>query len=315
MNMPTENPHWDSPLDGSSDFLVYHRELSNRDIMVPEATSQTLRWIGLQAARYRNVPAKELRVPPLSQHVLILVTKAPIEMAVMCDGFKRDSPPPTGSITLFPAGSVRDWRWRGTVDSLQIALDAELLGKVAAQSFGIELSYTSIEPLNSFTQPELRNTMQTVQSELILGRIGGSLMIESLANILAVQLMRHVFGIRQPTRRALAPLPQRQLAMVVDYMMANLSGSPTLEQLAVLVHRSPYHFARQFKAATGLPPHQYLTTRRVERAQDMLRRRGNVNLGEIAIAVGFYDQSQLSFHFKRIVGVTPGQFRKSVTRR
>jgi AraC family transcriptional regulator len=281
--------------------------------MVPEASSQTLGWIGLQAARYRNVPTKELRVPRLSQHVLILVTKAPNEMEVTCDGFKRDSAPPTGSITLFPAGSVRDWRWRGTVDSLQIALDSELLGKVAAQSFGIELSYTSIEPLNSFAQPELRNTMLTVQSELIPGRIAGSLMIESLANILAVQLIRHVFGVRQPTRRVLAPLPQRQLAMVVDYMMANLDGSPTLEQIAALVHRSPYHFARQFKATTGLPPHQYLISRRVERAQEMLRRRGDFNLAEIAIAVGFYDQSQLSFHFKRIVGVTPRQFRALVT--
>jgi hypothetical protein len=103
-------------------------------------------------------------------------------MEVACDGFKRDSPPPIGSITLFPAGSVRDWYWRGTVDSLQVALDPTLLVNVAAESFAIELSYTSIEPLNSFTQPELRHTMLTVQSELIPGRIAGSLMIESLAS-------------------------------------------------------------------------------------------------------------------------------------
>ena len=47
-----------------------------------------------------------------------------------------------------------------------------------------------------------------------------------------------------------------------------------LEQMAALVSLSPYHSARQFKAATGLPPHQFLITRRVERAQQILRGRG-----------------------------------------
>jgi AraC family transcriptional regulator len=84
-----------------------------------------------------------------------------------------------------------------------------------------------------------------------------------------------------------------------------------LEQMAAVVHLSPYHFARQFKASTGLPPHQYLTTRRVERAQKLLRANGKLGLAEVALRVGFSDQSQFSLHFKRIVGVTPRQFRIS----
>jgi AraC family transcriptional regulator len=53
--------------------------------------------------------------------------------------------------------------------------------------------------------------------------------------------------------------------------MENLEGSPTLEQMAAVVHLSPYHFARQFKVATRLAPHQYVIARRVERAQHLLR--------------------------------------------
>jgi AraC family transcriptional regulator len=94
--------------------------------------------------------------------------------------------------------------------------------------------------------------------------------------------------------------------------MANLHRSPTLEKMAAVVSLSPHHFARQFKAATGLPPHQFLITRRVEQAQQILRGRGNLSLAEVAIGVGFLDQSQFCFHFKRIVGVTPGRFRASV---
>jgi AraC family transcriptional regulator len=53
--------------------------------------------------------------------------------------------------------------------------------------------------------------------------------------------------------------------------------------------------------------------RRIERAQQLLERRQEVSLAEVAISAGFSDQSQLCFHFKRIVGVTPGQFRASKT--
>jgi AraC family transcriptional regulator len=81
--------------------------------------------------------------------------------------------------------------------------------------------------------------------------------------------------------------------------------------MAALVHLSPDHFARQFKAATGLAPHQFVIARRVERAQQLLCGRQGVSLAQVAIGAGFSDQSQLCFHFKRIAGVTPGQFRVS----
>jgi len=81
--------------------------------------------------------------------------------------------------------------------------------------------------------------------------------------------------------------------------------------LAAVARLSPYHFARQFKVATGLPPHQYVIARRVERAQQLLRAGTDLSLAEVAAHAGFSDQSQFSRHFKRLVGVTPRQFRMS----
>jgi AraC family transcriptional regulator len=72
---------------------------------------------------------------------------------------------------------------------------------------------------------------------------------------------------------------------------------------------SVFHFARQFKAATGLPPHRYVIARRVERARQLLQNADAFSLAEVAAHAGFSDQSQFSHHFKRLVGVTPGQFR------
>ena len=90
----------------------------------------------------------------------------------------------------------------------------------------------------------------------------------------------------------------------------HLHAAVTLRDLAAVAHLSPDHFAQQFKAATGLPPHQYVILRRVERAKRLLQTGGGFSLAEVAARVGFSDQSRFTHHFKRLLGVTPGQFRK-----
>jgi AraC family transcriptional regulator len=279
--------------------------------VIPDATSQNLGWVGLQAFRYRDAAPNEVHWPPLSWHLLVLVTRPPAKMSFRYEGGERDLPSPAGSITVMPVGSEAQLSWQGTADCLHIYLDPKLTARVATTSLELDVSHTAIPPLDALILPELRTTMLAVDAELTGGGLGGPLMIESLANILAVRLLRYIFGRRRRVTRTDGVLMRGKLTTMIDYIMANLHRSPTLEQMAALVSLSPYHFARQFKAATGLPPHQFLITRRVERAQQILRGRGHLSLAEVAIGVGFSDQSQLCFHFKRIVGVTPGRFRVS----
>jgi len=133
---------------------------------------------------------------------------------------------------------------------------------------------------------------------------------ESLANILAVHLVRLVSGSRSLARGRDAALPRGKLRAVVDYIEGRLDVGPTLAEMAAVTHLSPNHFAQQFKAAAGLPPHQYLIARRVERAKGLLQGADDLPLAQIAARSGFSDQSQFSRHFKRLVGITPGQFRR-----
>jgi AraC family transcriptional regulator len=81
--------------------------------------------------------------------------------------------------------------------------------------------------------------------------------------------------------------------------------------MASVATLSPYHFVRQFKAATGLTPYQYVIHRRVERAQHLLRTHSKLSLAEVSVRTGFSDQSHFTSLFKRIIGVTPRQFRLS----
>jgi AraC family transcriptional regulator len=277
----------------------------------PETTNRNLGSSEVQAIHYRNIGSDEIRIGALPQHVIILFTKPPLEMNVRCEGVKRNAPPPVGSIVLVPVGAVADVSWQGNKDCLQVSVEPNLVQRAAVRSFERDLSCAAIPPLDAFIAPELRSAMLAIGAELEAGALGGPLMIESLANILAVHLIRHLFGIRRAAARARGVLSRRKLAAIVYYIMANLDNRPTLERMAELVHLSPDHFARQFKAATGLAPYQFVIARRVERAQQLLCGRQEISLAEVAIAAGFSDQSQLCFHFKRIAGVTPGHFRVS----
>jgi AraC family transcriptional regulator len=150
-----------------------------------------------------------------------------------------------------------------------------------------------------------------VNDELASDAAGDRLAAESLANLLAVHLIRNGSVPRTPARRTDGAMPQRKLRAVVEYIEEHLDAGLTVEQMAAVAHLSAYHFARQFKATTGLPPHQYVLARRVARAQQLLQQDGDLSLAEIALCAGFLDQSQFSHHFKRVVGITPRQFRNS----
>lgn len=82
----------------------------------------------------------------------------------------------------------------------------------------------------------------------------------------------------------------------------------TLDEAAALVHAHPAHLVRAFSTAYGIAPHQYLNSRRVDRARRLLL--DGVRPSEVATSTGFFDQSHLTRHFRKLVGVTPGRYTK-----
>jgi AraC family transcriptional regulator len=268
-------------------------------------------WVGLQAVRYREQPPNENFVPPLTHHSLLLFIRTPKELEVQSEGISRVVPPPAGSILVVPAGNPARYRWSGHSDSLHVFLEPGLVERVAAEAFELDPARVSVSPLDGLDFPPLRAAMLAVNDELTADAAGGSLAVESLANVMAVHLIRNASAPRRTARRIDGVLPQGKLRAVVEYIEEHLDSDLSLEQMAAVAHLSPYHFARQFKSTTGQPPHQYVIAHRIERAQQFLSEGDDLSLAEVAARAGFSDQSQFSHHFKRLVGVTPGQFRRS----
>ena len=104
-------------------------------------------------------------------------------------------------------------------------------------------------------------------------------------------------------RRACAPAAARRAR---EYLDSEYMRNVSLSELASVCGLSPFYLARAFVAAFGLPPHAYLHAVRVARAKQLIR--CGAQLSEVAESVGFYDQSHLNRRFRRIVGVTPGQY-------
>ena len=136
-----------------------------------------------------------------------------------------------------------------------------------------------------------------------------ALRLETLGYALAVAVASDHSGLRTTPEAPVAQLSSAQLNRVVHHVEDNLAAPLALADLAALVHVSPFHFARLFRASTGRSPHAYVVERRVARAHELLTRTG-LPIAEVAVACGFADQSHLTRQVVRHLGRTPSALRR-----
>jgi AraC family transcriptional regulator len=273
----------------------------------PIATSRGLAWSSVRAEHFRDTPDFELDLPGQTHHLLALYIRPPMETRFRGGGLDWHEKQPAGSILVVPAGIPRQAFWRGPVEAVHVHLDPQVMVRTAAETFELEPARVELPPLGALEHPDVKATMLLMDAELGSGGLGSQLLAESLANALAVHLIRHITGNRASGHSSRGGLPRKKLCDAIDYIDAHLDTDISLDELASVTHLSPYHFARQFKVSTGLPPHQYLIARRVERAKHLLQG-GHFTLAQVASRTGFWDQGHFTRHFKRLTGTTPKRF-------
>ncbi|NLU68824.1 AraC family transcriptional regulator [Streptomyces sp. HNM0574] len=145
------------------------------------------------------------------------------------------------------------------------------------------------------------------QLHAALARRGDELEAESRLALVAERLRGHLRRGGVPERPS--PVGRGVAQDLRELLDARLPSGLGLAEAAELVHAHPAHLVRAFTGAFGLAPHQYLMARRVDRARRLLL--DGRSPAEVATAVGFYDQSHLTRHFKRLTGTTPGRFARA----
>ena len=157
--------------------------------------------------------------------------------------------------------------------------------------------------------PLVKALSQRLWREAAAGGVRGALFADELIETLILTLQQHAYeeAPPPPLRGGLAP---RQVRAVETHLRERLAEEVSLSELAALVGLSPYHFARAFKQSTGLPPHAWLTERRMERAQELMLVHPRIPLQEVALCVGYGSQTAFGAAFKRLVGVSPAEWRR-----
>jgi AraC-like DNA-binding protein len=128
----------------------------------------------------------------------------------------------------------------------------------------------------------------------------------AMVEVLATLLRRHGAG---PRPRSDPRPPARCAQVLVAYLHDCFAQRITLDDLARSTALTRYAVLRVFRREIGIPPYRFLTQVRVERAKRLLQ--AGLPAAAVAQQVGFADQSHLTRHFRRLVGVTPGAFARA----
>ena len=280
-----------------------------QSVALPAPKTDCQGWEKIQVERFQYAPGECHHWN--SDHVLSLsLAPRPVPL-VQIHGTKTFSGLyGKGDLCLVPANTSFFARWDCQDSLVQIRLKDSFVQNVAQETFGRNPDQTELRSEFRTRDPQLESIILLILTELQQEKLGCKLFAESLANLLAIHLLRHYAGSTLSLTQYEGGLPQRQVLQIMDYINDNLSQEIRLVDLAQLTGLSQFHFSRMFKQATGTAPHRYLIQQRVERAKVLLKKTDE-SIVDIAFACGFNSHSHLSQQFRQQTGSTPKAYRIS----
>ena len=273
----------------------------------PIYSSTSLGWRHLEAHRFDGLRCWNLNLPPVPKHFIATHLLRPCHIDTQWGGRTHRARSQPGNAMLMAAGQDSVWHCSDAIDELHVFLDPAILDEVAQEIGG---HYAELIDGVAIVEPAIREISMQLLAEIERPGMGTRLFADTMARSLALQLLR-----RRSTARVIDPpqriyMTARQLRAATDYIESHLAQDLSLEKLSAAPAMSPFRFARAFKKTTGQSPRQYVITRRIERAKELLRARGR-GIADVANMVGFSTQSHFTAVFHRHCGITPRRFRES----
>jgi len=278
---------------------------SKADHLSPVLFKRRASWDGIRLEHYR-FRAGELPEHRHAEHLIAISLSGTCNGEISTESGFCTGDQVKGSVCVIPAGQLYRARLNGESEHLAIYVEPSLLLRAAADSRS-PASVAVIEKCAP-SDPVISNVGMALLAELESQSLGGRLYAESLANLLAVHLLRHYTTADFGGQRLTGGLSGRRLQLVQEFIADNYGTDLSIADLAQVAGMSAFHFAREFKRSTGTTPHQYLIKFRIQHAKELLAE-SKLPLVEVGFRSGFSHQSHFTRLFHRITGTTPQSYR------
>ena len=276
--------------------------------VIPDATVQQSSvhiWPYLTVEQYRFGGGLDTPEFVTVEHAVAVHLSAPSLIEVTISGKQRLNVHEPGHMSLFPSGVPRQVRTNEPHEVFVVFISPKIV------TDALEESSKNIELVENccYRDPQCEHLTRALKAEADSNYVSGPLYGDSLALALGSHLVaKHsLLQASAPIafKGGIAPLTLRR---VLEYIQDNVDKELRLASLALVTGLSPFRFAHNFKRATGVAPHQYVTRVRLERGKHLLRKT-DMSILEIAQTVGFQHSNRFTTLFSRATGMTPSAYR------
>lgn len=275
-----------------------------------EPLNDTAEWPDLRVEHRLLKPGSQNALTPECTEV-VLTLSGRASVSCTSKGQTQDVLAQPGICWIVPTGTEeRRIELKGSMESLHLYLPPTLIERSALADYNIDPVKAELAYAGGLPDPMLLQIGSAFRS--LLGRGMQStdrLFVDGLQTALAAHLLGHYAVDRWKPPSKAPSLDPKRLKRVLDFIEARIAADISLDDLAAEACLSPFHFSRLFRDATGQTPHRYVTERRVQAARDKLAL-DHSSLVEIALDTGFGSQANFIRVFRKVTGLTPGQYRE-----
>jgi AraC family transcriptional regulator len=256
------------------------------------------------ALQLRSDPAGILEVPEMQRVLVAIHVGAAAKVSCRRGGVSHTGSAVHGDIDIIPALTSSRWEIHDHNDTaLILALPPSLLDTVA-EEHGFDSRRVEIRNRFQIRDTQLENICWALKAEMEANYPSGRLYTDSLAVSVTSRLISTYSSVAPRAITKSGGLDGRRLKRTLAYIEDHLDQDLSLSRIAALAGVSPSHFKILFRESAGVPVHQYVIQRRIERAKDLLMQ-DKLSIAEIALATGFAHQSHMARHMRRSVGLSP----------
>jgi AraC family transcriptional regulator len=276
----------------------------------PLFSSQTQGWENILVEEFHH-PAGEGRMLYPNHHVICLsLAPRPVRLLQIQGNKSYTGLYGKGDFSITPAEAPFFARWESDDRLLQIRIASRFIEQIAEEALAMNPDQLQVRPEFRTRDAQLEAIAMLLRTELHQNNLGDRLYIDSLTNVLVVQLLRQYSASKPHLSVYEGGLPQRQLLQVSEYIHEHLNQDIKLADLAGLLGMSQFHFSHLFKQAIGISPYHYLLQQRIEQAK-LLLKQCDRSIMDIALECGFNSHSHLSKTFRQFTGMTPKAYREN----